>query len=75
MRQADIPRADLPGEVIEMALARIGWFLVRAGFRLIGGPGGGVGLCVECGPQSNLDEDGCCLMCGADSLHHWHNRD
>jgi hypothetical protein len=73
MRQTNIDSDTLlPGEVIEMALARLGWFMVRVGFRLVGGRNGGIGLCSQCGPQSRLDEDGCCLMCGADALHLWH---
>jgi hypothetical protein len=49
----------------------VGWFLVRQGFRCIA-QGGYVGLCAECGPQALVDEDGCCLHCGASALHSWH---
>ena len=28
-------------------------------------------LCVECGPDVNVDEDGCCTMCGGTALGTW----
>lgn len=28
-------------------------------------------LCVECGPNVRIDEDGCCLGCGASAIGHW----
>ena len=73
MRRHNIHGADLPGELIEMALARLGWLLVRWGFALIA-PGDGVGMCANCGPRlpQDCDEEGCCSTCGADAWHVWH---
>lgn len=31
-------------------------------------------FCVQCGPRVAVDEDGCCLMCGADAWGAWGRR-
>lgn len=28
-------------------------------------------LCVECGPNVSIDEDGCCIACGATATGKW----
>lgn len=66
--------SKLSDEVIAQLRTRLGWWLVRVGFRLIGA-GRGVGLCAGCGPRDaagGLDEDGACATCGADAYHTWH---
>lgn len=34
-------------------------------------PSGWFSLCVECGPNVKVDEDGCCAACGATATGHW----
>lgn len=31
-------------------------------------------LCVECGPNVSVDEDGCCAACGATAMGAWLNK-
>ena len=31
-------------------------------------------LCVECGPNVRVDEDGCCAACGASAMGPWADR-
>lgn len=55
MRRGEIPDAPKVARIHVKALEREPWY----------------SLCVECGPNVNIDEDGCCVTCGGAAVGAW----